>query len=66
MIFKGGKYSRKIELKSLKNQKYLRKVFKRYLGILFSFLKTLPMSCICHAATLSIIFSQNTDLHFEK
>ena len=58
-----GKYSRKIELKSPKSQKYLRKVFKRYLEILYSFLNALLMSCICHAATLSILFWQDTDRH---
>ena len=57
MSFKGGKYSRKIELKSLKSQQYLRKVFKCYLGIIFSFLNALLRSCICHAARLSILFS---------
>ena len=58
MSFKGGKYSRKIELKSLKSQQYLRKVFKCYLGIIFSFLNALLRSCICHAARLSILCSQ--------
>ena len=58
MSFKGGKYSRKIELKSLKSHQYLRKVFKCYLGIIFSFLNALLRSCICHAARLSILCSQ--------
>ena len=58
MSFKGGKYSRKIELKSLKSQQYLRKIFKCYLGIIFSFLNALLRSCICHAARMSILFSQ--------
>ena len=47
----------KFELKSLKSQQYLRKVFKRYLGIIFSFLNALLKSYICHAARLSILFS---------
>ena len=58
MSFKGGKYSRKIELKSLKSEQYMRKVFKRYLGIIFSFLNALLRNCVCHAATLSILCSQ--------
>ena len=35
---------RKIESKSLKSKKYLRKVFKRYLEILYSFLNALLMN----------------------
>ena len=35
---------RKIESKSLKGHKYLRKVFKRYLEILYSFLNALLMN----------------------